>query len=118
MNYQEYLKNKNLSNETIRVYLININQWFKFIKEKNVDKTEFVNFIKFYSQNHKPNSVHLMYCSIISYFRFMKQFELITECKDVRLPQQHLEHKQTITINEFSNVYDNYFPQSFMKKRN
>lgn len=118
MKYVEYLIDKNLSDETIRVYLINLRQWNSFIKAKDPTKSDFVKFIRHYSSNHKPNSVHLMYSSILSFFKFKKWYDLINECKDIRLPQQNLCLKETITINEFMEVFNSYFPQSFMKKRN
>lgn len=118
MTYENYLKCRNLSNETIRVYLINLKIWNDFIKKNKIDKELFVKFMNYYAQYHKPNSVHLMYCSLLSFFKFMKWYKLINECRDIRLPKQQPEYKETITINDFNNVLENYFPQNFIRRRN
>ena len=106
MKYTTYLENKNLSKNTIRIYLINYYQWKKFIEDKNPTKKLFVNFIKQYQKNHKPASVHLMYSSIISIFRFEKRWKLINEVKDIKLPKSEFTLKPTISIKEFNDVKD------------
>lgn len=102
MKYKNYLKNKNLSKNTIIAYLRIYDNWNKYLNDKKPNKTLVVNYIKKFSKNHKPSSIHLEFSGILSILIFQKQNKLVNECKNIRLPKEERTLKATISINEFN----------------
>lgn len=101
MKYINYLKNKNLAPNTISTYLVNIEKWLLFLNHRVANKKLLVTFINQYAKNHAPNSVKLMFATIMSYLKFQKAEKLIEDCQDIRLPSQMLANKNIITIEEY-----------------
>lgn len=116
--YTNYLNNRNLSSNTIRVYLIYIKKWLSYIGCKRVDKNTFSEFIKNFSSNHQPRSTKLIYNSIIAFLKFQKEYELINEFKDIRLPKIQNHLKTTINLKEFEIVKNNIVCMNNKQKRN
>lgn len=104
MKYINYLKNKNLSHNTIKVYERAEAQWKEYIKDKNPNKTQVVKFINQYAKKHQPNSVRVVYSGLISLFRFEKRWKLINQCSDIRLPKIDQTNKIIISLEELENV--------------
>ncbi len=117
MKYETWLKNKNLAKNTINIYLKNYEIWNNFITNKKVNKTLFTKFINDYSKNHKPKSIHLMYSSILSIFRYQKKWKLINELKDIRLPKEEITLKSTIDINIYKKISKEIELKSWHEKR-
>ncbi len=105
MKYKTWLKNKNLSDNTIKVYLNNYEQWKKFINNKEPNKTRFIKFINSYANTHSPRSIRLMHASLLQLFKFEKRWKLISECKDIKLPTVQSNIRTTITFKEFNSYY-------------
>lgn len=118
MKYENYLMNKNLSQNTIRVYLIMLNSWNEYLNQRTPNKTLFVKFIKQYTKNHQANSVHLLYCAILSYFHFEKRYKLINECRDIHLPKTFITNKPIINLNDFNQIKDTIKLNTWYEKRN
>lgn len=118
MKYSNYLKNKNLSKNTIKIYLRQYEIWKNYLDDKNPNKTLFVKFIKNYSKKHQPNSVHLIYCSVLSIFKFEKRWKLINQCKDIKLPKIQQSNKTIITLLEFNDVKNKILFEDWISKRN
>lgn len=118
MKYSNYLKNKNLSKNTIKIYLKEYEKWKTYLGEKNPNKTIFVKYIKNYERDHQPNSVHLVYSSILSIFRFEKRWKLLNQCQDIKLPKIQQNNKSIITLEEYNNVKKNIILSTKLEKRN
>ncbi|WP_033159733.1 hypothetical protein [Mycoplasmoides alvi] len=115
MKYLTYLKNKNLSKNTINCYLKYSKIWVNYLNNKKPNKSLFVKFLNQYRKTHSNNSTKLLYSSILSFIKFKKFHKLYFECKDIRLPSTLLKNKTIIHLNEFneiksslSNIYEWY----------
>lgn len=117
MLYKTFLKNQNMSKNTINTYLKLINNWLLFINGKNPTKTLILSFIKSFSKNHKPNTIRVMYAVIISYLRFQKKYVLVSKCKGLKLPTTQFNIRTTIKNDEFFNVFKNINFTSWYQKR-
>ena len=104
MKYSSYLRNKNLSKNTINIYTKQYENWKNYLGEKNPNKTLFVKYINNYAKNHQPNSVHLVYSTIMSIFRFEKRWKLMNQCKDIKLPKIQQSNRSIITLEEFNEI--------------
>lgn len=101
--YINYLKDKNLSTNTISSYLKNINYFLNnFVDVSLITKNNLLKFLNSYKKNHKPNTVRLMRASILSYLKYLKKWKLYDEFKDIRMPKVTLNNKVTISIEEFN----------------
>lgn len=120
MKYINYLKNKNLSQNTICIYQYVYSCWKEFIKDKNPTKTLFVSYIKQYSKTHQARSTRLHYAAIISIFKFEKRWKLINNCKDIKLPQIEYASRTVLTFTEFNQMKEKMFHEmnDWTKKRN
>lgn len=118
MKYINYLKNKNLSKNTIIIYLKQYENWSKYLNYRNPNKTLFVKYINNYSKTHQPNSTHVIYSSIMSIFRFEKRWKLINQCKDIKLPKIQQSNKTIITLEEFNCVKTKIICNKKIEKRN
>ncbi len=118
MKYSNYLKNKNLSKNTIKIYSKEYEKWKLYLGDKNPNKTLFVKYIKNYSKDHQPNSVHLIYSSILSIFRFEKRWKLLNQCQDIKLPKIQQNNKSIITLEEYNNVKQSITLSTKLEKRN
>ncbi|WPL38898.1 tyrosine-type recombinase/integrase [Malacoplasma iowae] len=117
MKYETWLKNKNLSKNTINVYLKNYDLWKKYLNDKKPNKTLFTKYIKTYSRTHKPRSVRLLYSSILSIFRFEKRWKLLNECKDIHLPKEEVEIKPVISLDHYKKVLFDIQLTNWFQKR-
>ena len=117
MKYSSYLKNKNLSKNTIQIYLKEYEKWKLYLDDKKPNKTLFVKYIKNYSKNHQPNSVRLVYSSILSIFRFEKRWKLLNQCKDIKLPKIQQSNRSIITLDEFNKAKQNIVLKTRLEKR-
>ena len=106
MKYINYLKNKNLSKNTIRIYLNNLELWKKYLKTNKENKSIFTKFIKDYSKTRSANSTRLMYYSILSYFKYEKKWKLFNECKDIKLPSIVSFGKTIINLDELESTFN------------
>lgn len=118
MKYISYLKNKNLSKNTINIYLKEYKKWKLYLNEKKPNKTLFVKYIKNYSKNHQPNSIRLIYFSILSIFKYEKNWKLVNQCKDIKLPKTQLHNKCIISFEEYNKLKINIKPKTKLEKRN
>lgn len=115
--YQQYLNEKNLSQNTVRVYLIYVMKFHNEIKN-NLEKINIINFLNNFSKSHQPRSIKLMYNCIISYLKFIKEYELINELRDIRLPKIQNHLKTVIKLNEFNLVKNNIVCMNKKQNRN
>lgn len=119
MKYTTYLKNKNLSKNTIDTYWSNIQKWLKFLNGKPATKAKLTTFINEYNKNHSPSSVKLAFSAIISYLKYQKYDKLVLAANDIRLPSQVYINKNIIDIKEYDlikNLFEN--EKNWYKKRN
>lgn len=101
MKYKNWLKNKNLSKNTLIAYLSNYDKWNTYLNGRKPNKTLIVKYLNDYGKNHKPRSIRLMYSSIISILRFQKKWKLVEECRDIKLPSIQHSIRSVINICEF-----------------
>lgn len=101
MTYNTYLKNKNLSKSTINLYSNLIKIWLAFLRDRNPTKRLFTTFINQYSKDRSANSTRLMYSIVISYYKFKKQWKLVSDFKDIRLPKVANSFKKVIDYSYF-----------------
>ncbi|MGL4950481.1 MAG: tyrosine-type recombinase/integrase [Mycoplasma sp.] len=118
MTYNQYLENKNLSKNTIAIYMKMLNHWENITDNEPITKTLFVKLLKEYSSNHSANSTRLFYHAIISYLKFNKKTNLVNNLRDVKLPTSAKLKRKVISYDEFLMLKDNVDISSFMKKRN
>lgn len=118
MKYINYLKTKNFSKITIDIYLKEYNKWKIYLKNKNPNKSLFTKYINNYSKTHSPNSVRLMYFALLSIFKFEKRWNLVNQCKDIRLPKIQEQNKTIISLKEFNRVEKYIEIETFKQKRN
>ncbi len=118
MKYKNWLKNRNLSKNTIDVYLKNYDLWKIYLHDRNPNKTLFTKYIKDYSKTHKPRSTRLLYSSVLSIFRFEKKWKLLNECKDIRLPRTDFNIRNTINMEEYNAVNECIILKTWYEKRN
>lgn len=119
MKYKTYLKNKNLSSNTIKAYWSNIERWLKFLNGKPATKAKLTTFINEYNKDHSPNSVKLAFSAIMSYLKYQKYDKLISAAHDIRLPSQVSINKNIIDIKEYESIKNNFKNErNWYKKRN
>lgn len=118
MKYLNYLKNRNLSKNTIIIYINQYNRWYEYLGERKPNKTLFIKYINNFAKNHKPNSVHLIFSSVLSIFKFEKRWNLINQCKDIKLPKIQLSNKTIINLEEFNKVKNSIKLKTKLQKRN
>ncbi len=118
MDYKQYLENRNLSKNTIESYLINYRKWKGFVGKSKPTKTMVARFLKDYGNNHKPSSVHQMYATLLSIFRYERRFNLIAECSDIRLPRSQDHLKETINLDTFDEVKNKIKFANWVELRN
>ena len=73
MKYINYLKNKNLSKTTIYIYIKQYQKLYLYLVYIKPNKTLFVKYINSHTKTHSPNSIRLIYSSLISIFKFEKK---------------------------------------------
>lgn len=112
--YYEFLRNKNLSDKTIKTYKENIERFFKNNGKLSIQSIS--NFIKKYSSIHSANSTRLMLSSLRSYLKFKKMFELERQCSEIKLPTSVWINRNIISMSEFNNIEVN--TKSYYKRRN
>lgn len=117
MKYENWLKNKKLSANTIAIYTKHYKLWMIYLNGRKPNKTLFVKYINNYSKNHKPRSIRLLYSSILSIFRYEKKWKLLNECKDIRLPKEDIQIKQVIKIEEYKKRKVNFDIKTWHQKR-
>ena len=117
MNYVTYLKNKNLSKNTIEIYSKNYKFWKTYIGNKTPTKRIFVGFIREYEKKHKAASVHLLYSSVISCLKFEKRWKLVNECRDIKLPTSESRLRTVISLEEFYKIANNINLDDWHDKR-
>ena len=118
MKYINYLKNKNLAKTTIDIYIKQYQKWYLYLGDRKPNKTLFVKYINNYAKTHQPNSVHLIYSSLISIFKFEKKWKLINQCKDIKLPKMQQINRKIISLQEYENVKNIVKLNSKIEKRN
>lgn len=98
MKYINYLKSRNLSNNTIKAYLLWSEKWNVFLNSKNPNKTLLAKFIKsLQNKKMKPATIHLAYFAVKNYLQF-KKYKFVFYL-DIKLPKQ-IEIKRTIIERE------------------
>lgn len=118
MKYKNYLKNKNLSKLTIDIYCKNEIKWLEYLDKRNPTKKLLVAYINKYQKSHKPNSVRLLYATVLSYLKFQKKWKLYNEALDIKLPSQILVNKVIISIDEYNITRKNIVLNKWYIKRN
>ncbi len=118
MKYKNYLKNKNLAKSTIDIYTKQYQNWYLYLNNKKPNKTLFVKYINKYAKTHQPNSVHLIYSSLISIFKFEKKWKLINQCKDIKLPKVQQLNRKVISLLEYKKVKNSIIFNNKIEKRN
>ena len=77
MNYKNWLKNKNLSENTIRIYLLYVSKFNEYLDNKKPTKKIISNYIRFLnSKGNSANTISLHYSVILSYLKFSKPLNL------------------------------------------
>lgn len=115
MTYQNFLKNKNLSQLTISTYLKHTNNFLKYVNNRKITKTLFRKYIALYDRNHSPNSTRLAYCSIMQYLKFIK-CKWVNDIKKFKLPRLVEFPKPIVNINAI-NMYLNSLESNFFNDR-
>ena len=118
MKYINYLKNKNLAKTTIDIYIKEYQKWYSYLGERKPNKTLFVKYINSHTKTHSPNSIRLIYSSLISIFKFEKKWKLINQCKDIKLPTTQQINRKIISLIEYENVKNIVKLNSKIEKRN
>lgn len=118
MKYITYLKNKNLSKNTIKTYLNQKINWETYLEGKKPTKKLFVNYIKKHTNNFSPNTTKLVYSSVLSFLKFQKNWKLYNDCKDIRMPSIVLEYKITINLKEYNECKNSIILSSWYEQRN
>ncbi|MDE6472971.1 MAG: tyrosine-type recombinase/integrase [Ureaplasma sp.] len=118
MTYKTYLKNKNLSEKTIELYLYLIKNWLNTLKERNPSKKIFTCFINSYAKKHSANSTRLIYSIILSYYKFKKQWKLVNDFKDIRLPKTSNSFKKVVDYKYFMGVINKINKKNWYNRRN
>lgn len=121
MKYINYLKNKNLSKNTINSYLLQSKKWNEYLDKRNPNKTIFIKYLQKIKSNYSASSIKLIYSSLISYFKFEKRWKLIEQCRDIKLPQIQQTNRTIVKLEEFNYVksiicFEN--EKNWKKKRN
>ena len=96
----------------------NSNAGYLYLGDRKPNKTLFVKYINNYAKTHQPNSVHLIYSSLISIFKFEKKWKLINQCKDIKLPKMQQINRKIISLQEYENVKNIVKLNSKIEKRN
>ncbi len=117
MKYKSWLKNKNLSRNTLSVYLSNYKKWITYLDERKPTKTIVVKFITQYAKCHRPRSTRLMHATIISWLRFKKQYKLLEACRDIKLPSVQYSMRNIISLDEFKSIRDNLRIRGWYEQR-
>lgn len=119
MNYKNWLKNKNLSENTIKIYLLYISKFNEYLDNKKPTKKIISNYIRFLnSKGNSANTISLHYSVILSYLKFSKLNKLREECKDIKLPSKQKIFRKTISLEEFENIKNNVDINNWYKERN
>ena len=118
MTYLTYLKNKNLSKNTIEVYYKNSKLWLDFLSNNKPNKRLFVKFINDYAKNHSANTVRLMYSSVLSYMKYIKNWKLYNEFQDIKLPVVQMSNKTTISLQEYNTAKERVNLNKWFDRRN
>lgn len=117
MNYEKYLKNKNLSNKTIDTYKKNVVKYLTYLKDKNITKSNFVKFLNHENKKLSANTVRLLYSSVLSYLKYKKMWKLYNEFQDIKLPKIVVYNRTTISLDEYNNVKDKIILSTWYNKR-
>ena len=104
MKYKNWLKNKNLSKNTLIAYLSNYERWISYLNGRKPNKAIIVKYLNIHSKTHKPSSTRLMYSAIISSLRFERKWRLVEECRDIKLPSIQFSVRNVISLEEFKYV--------------
>ena len=85
MTYIKYLENKNLSQNTIKIYLFYLEKWEKFLKDAKPSKVKIIKFLKL-NEAKSANTIKLIFAIIMSHLKYLKLTKLYYECLDIKLP--------------------------------
>lgn len=119
MKYKNWLKNKNLSDNTIKIYLLYVSKFEQYLNNKKLTKKIISNYIRFLNnQGKSANTISLHYSVILSYLKFLKLNKLKEECKDIKLPFKQREFRKTICLEEFYKIRNNINTNNWYSERN
>lgn len=119
MNYKNYLKNKNLSENTIRIYLLYISKFQQYLNGRKITKRIVSNYIRFLNnKGNSTNTILLYYSVILSYLKFLKLNKLREECKEIKLPSKQRIFRKIISLDEFDCIKNNINISNWYMKRN
>lgn len=77
-NYINQCQNqKRLSKHTIKAYRIDLNQFYKYVNDKEIDKTLLINYINLLHTQYKSKSVKRKLASINAFFAYLEFEEII-----------------------------------------
>ena len=107
MKYSTYLKNKNLSNNTILAYQRVAQNWNNFLDQKEPTKKLLATFLSKYQKNHAANSTKLAHAALLAYFKFQKRTKLYQEARDIRIPSVVLTNKTIIDLATYEKMKAN-----------
>ncbi|MGL4184076.1 MAG: tyrosine-type recombinase/integrase [Metamycoplasmataceae bacterium] len=119
MKYESYLKNKNLSKNTLKAYLRIEKKWNEYLMDQNPTIKKVINFLNIKDNSKiKASTIRLTYSSLISLFRFQKRWKLINEVREIKLPKEVFYNKEVITFDEYREVEKKINNISWFQKRN
>lgn len=94
--YYKYLNNRNLSTNTIKIYIHWKEAFQKYCNQK-ITLDKFSRFLKNYEMRHSANSTRLVFSSIINYLKFIKS-PIIEKAKEYKLPKVQEFPKKILSI--------------------
>lgn len=106
--FEKYLRNKNLSENTINVYAFTISMFFE--RHKSITKENLLEFKGYLIENYKPKTVNLRIQGINKYLDFIGKSEL-------RITAVKIQQK-TFLENVISDADYNYFKKSLKRDNN
>ncbi len=118
MLYTNWLKDKNLSPNTIIIYNKLYMQWAIYLNGRTPTKNIVLEYINDYAKKHKPRSVRLMMATIISVFKYERRWKLIKECQEIKLPTFQYNLKSTIRFDEFNLINKSIQFHNWRERRN
>lgn len=118
MTYKNYLKNKNLSDRTIRNYIQQSNAFLKYANGRDVTKTLFRNYIKQYENKHSPLSTRTVYNCVVQFLKFNKK-KWVRDLENFKLPKIIEFPRRILNIEFINKVLEERYndPKDFYQKR-
>lgn len=116
MTYIQYLENKNLSQNTIKIYLFYLEKWERFLKDTKPSKVKIIKFLKL-NEAKSANTIKLIFAIIMSHLKYLKLTKLYYECLDIKLPSVAVKFKNVLDLNHFNKKREKIQFKNWYQKR-